>query len=689
MKHFFLFALIFLITLNLFAQTDGKFFLSADSLRKHRQIRIVENWKYHSGDDSTWAKPEFDDSTWGTVLTWLHPQRMPQAGWSGRGWFRLHLKIDSALVNTPLALIVTQRGASEIYLDGKLIHHFGKIGTSTSDEQTYWERNPKVILFKKNSVLLAVRYSNFSTRHFTQHGTWIGFGLGFGNMDEIVAARASEVRNETIGQAIITAVPVTFALLHLALFLFYPRMRANAYFALFALGFAALYFLGNQFAFIVNPNLVLLLTRSQDAIGLLTIASGIRFAYALFYEKLPKQFWFFLIGAAGFGLWFWTHAYSDHTLLWIFVLVGLIEMLRVIIWAIVKRKDGAWIIGIGFGIFVVAAALNMFDDLGVIKLANEGLYIMAGFFCLMASMSLYLSRNFAQTNKALERKLIEVKALSEKTLQQERQAKELEMHRKLLEAENARKTKELEEARQLQLSMLPQTVPQLPNLEIAVYMKTATEVGGDYYDFHLAEDGTLTVAIGDATGHGTKAGTVVTATKSLFQVLAQNDDSPQVFRRFTQTLKSMNLGRMYMAMTLIKFKDNKIKIAAAGMPPTLVYRAATKTVEEINIKAMPLGSFAQFPYKQEELELAPGDTIALMSDGLPEMFNHEGEILDYPAAKNIFAEVAEQSPHEIITHLIKAGETWANGRPQDDDVTFVVMKVTQPARPGISGDESK
>ncbi|MGH7595234.1 MAG: PP2C family protein-serine/threonine phosphatase [bacterium] len=145
--------------------------------------------------------------------------------------------------------------------------------------------------------------------------------------------------------------------------------------------------------------------------------------------------------------------------------------------------------------------------------------------------------------------------------------------------------------------MLPQTVPQLPNLEIAVYMKTATEVGGDYYDFHLAEDGTLTVAIGDATGHGTKAGTVVTATKSLFQVLAQNDDSPQVFRRFTQTLKSMNLGRMYMAMTLIKFKDNKIKIAAAGMPPALIYRAATKSVEEVNIKAMPLGSFLNSGHK--------------------------------------------------------------------------------------------
>jgi len=68
--------------------------------------------------------------------------------------------------------------------------------------------------------------------------------------------------------------------------------------------------------------------------------------------------------------------------------------------------------------------------------------------------------------------------------------------------------------------------------------------------------------------------------------------------------------------------------------------------------------------------------IALMSDGLSEMFNHEGEILDYPAAKNLFAEVAGQLPAEIIAHLNRAGEKWANGHPQEDDVTFVVMKVT-------------
>ena len=106
----------------------------------------------------------------------------------------------------------------------------------------------------------------------------------------------------------------------------------------------------------------------------------------------------------------------------------------------------------------------------------------------------------------------------------EQRFKSKEAEAKSLKTENERKTHELEEARKLQLSMLPERLPEIQNLDIAVYMKTATEVGGDYYDFYLAEDGTLTVAIGDATGHGMQAGTMVASAKSLFRALGGGSD---------------------------------------------------------------------------------------------------------------------------------------------------------------------
>ncbi len=246
--------------------------------------------------------------------------------------------------------------------------------------------------------------------------------------------------------------------------------------------------------------------------------------------------------------------------------------------------------------------------------------------------------------------------------------------REEVEAENEARARELEEARQLQLSMLPKSAPQLPDLEIAAYMKTATEVGGDYYDFHLSEDGTLTVMIGDATGHGLKAGTVVTATKSLLNHLAASDDIPAILRQSSRALKQMNLRGLFMAMTMVKVRGDRLSLSVAGMPPVLVYRAGDRCVEELELRGVPLGSVANYSYREEAINLTAGDIVVLMSDGLPERFDAEGETLGYAAAKEVLKECAAAHPRQIIERLVQLGNAWGDGRPQDDDVTFVVMK---------------
>ena len=247
--------------------------------------------------------------------------------------------------------------------------------------------------------------------------------------------------------------------------------------------------------------------------------------------------------------------------------------------------------------------------------------------------------------------------------------------REELEAENEARAKELEEARQLQLSMLPKRVPQLPHLEIAAYMKTATEVGGDYYDFHVSSDGTLTIAVGDATGHGLKAGTVVTAMKGLFHTHAQNDELLSVLSQSSHALKAMNLRSLFMALTLVKLHGNEMHIAAAGMPPTLIYHAATNTVEEVLMKTMPLGSLRNYPYREAQFTLQTGDVVVLLSDGFPERFNADGEILGFDKAQEVLEGSAHLPAQQIIEQFLRTEEQWAQGFAQNDDVTFVVLKV--------------
>jgi serine phosphatase RsbU (regulator of sigma subunit) len=137
----------------------------------------------------------------------------------------------------------------------------------------------------------------------------------------------------------------------------------------------------------------------------------------------------------------------------------------------------------------------------------------------------------------------------------------------------------------------------------------------------------------------------------------------------------MNLRGLFMAMTMLKIKDNQVQISSAGMPATLIYRAATKQVEEIFIKAMPLGSIVKFPYVQQQISLSPDDCLVIMSDGFPEMFNHQNEMLGFDKAAEVLPNLADNSPEEVVNCLVHIGETWAGTRPADDDVTFVVLKV--------------
>jgi serine phosphatase RsbU (regulator of sigma subunit) len=251
---------------------------------------------------------------------------------------------------------------------------------------------------------------------------------------------------------------------------------------------------------------------------------------------------------------------------------------------------------------------------------------------------------------------------------------EQETEQRLLRNEYERKTRELEEARTFQLSLLPKTLPAHPGFEIAVSMQTATEVGGDYYDFHLSEDGVLTAAVGDATGHGARAGTMVTVVKSLFSADSGRSAPRDFLAEAAVAVKRMELERMAMSLILARMQGKTLTLAAAGMPPALLYRAATREVEEIALEGMPLGGLA-YDYQELSLAIASGDTLLLMTDGLPELQDDRGEPFGYPRVRESFQELGGRTPEDVIAGLGDAARTWTGGKPPNDDVTFVVVRA--------------
>ena len=278
-----------------------------------------------------------------------------------------------------------------------------------------------------------------------------------------------------------------------------------------------------------------------------------------------------------------------------------------------------------------------------------------------------LARNFNRMASDLHEQ--QRKLVGEVQLREEQETRE-----RLLAAENARKTKELEDARKFQLSLLPNSLPNHDDLLVEVHMETATEVGGDYYDFVSESDGTLTTAIGDATGHGATAGTMVTAFKSLFTASARDSALSEFLENSSSTIKRMNLGRMAMALTLVRYRDDEITVAAAGMPPPLLWRSARDAVEEIEVTGLPLGGLSDSTYQETHRHIEPGDALLLMSDGFPELPNPAGDPLGYKTVRKIFSDVAHKEPGEVIQELVQAAEIWRGERPLLDDITFVLLK---------------
>ncbi len=205
-------------------------------------------------------------------------------------------------------------------------------------------------------------------------------------------------------------------------------------------------------------------------------------------------------------------------------------------------------------------------------------------------------------------------------------------------------------------------------------MNPATEVGGDYYDYQVADDGTLTLAIGDATGHGLQANALVTATKSLFASLGHQPDLIDIIRQASATIRRIGLPKVYMAFALARVRGRTLEVVGAGMPEALLYRAADKQVTTIPLKGMPLGGMPAFAYQKTTVELAPGDTLLLMSDGFPEQFNKDRDMRGYAFAADFLLNQCPNPPETIIERFTSALAAWRADQPQTDDVTFVIYQ---------------
>jgi serine phosphatase RsbU (regulator of sigma subunit) len=465
-------------------------------------------------------------------------------------------------------------------------------------------------------------------------------------------------------QIFFTAITLAFGLFHFIFFIYNKQFKENLVYSIFLFVYAASMFFDYQASLSASAEERIFYLRIHRLLMPLSQVLVLLSLHSILKQKIKTSSWIII----GYYIVFTPAAALNPVRNFIYLQIGmvllLIECFRIVIKSSKEKVEGVWIIAAGFSILFLFSLYDWLLDFNLInRIANFTNGYPFGTIGLFICMSIFISKSFAKSNL--------------KIIQQEKLNKEQEIERKFLEAENKRKSRELEDARRLQLSILPKSFPEIRHLEISADMRTAAEVGGDYYDYHVSNDGTVTLALGDATGHGIKSGILVTLIKSQFDAMAHTFFIPDFFNHCTRTIKKMNLGNLYMGMTVLKVQEYKITASAAGMPPFLVYRKNTNSIEEVVLKGMPLGAHSEYPYQQTIFKVYPGDIILLLTDGFVELFNANREMLDIEMAKSIFLESVRKNSTNIINDLLLAADKWLNGFQQADDITFLLIKVKQ------------
>jgi len=244
---------------------------------------------------------------------------------------------------------------------------------------------------------------------------------------------------------------------------------------------------------------------------------------------------------------------------------------------------------------------------------------------------------------------------------------------RLRKIEEDRKNSELKAARDLQQSMLPKENPKRSDLDIATYIRSSTEVGGDYYDFFPQVDGSIFSVCGDATGHGVTSGMMVSVTKAGLNGI--NPVKPhKILQRLNGVVKRIDLGTLRMSLNIAEITQNEIYLSSAAMPPIYLYKASTKSIEEFMNNGLPLGGFKDEEYVLETRNFESGDILVQLSDGLPEAPNSKGEMYDYERLKNLILSTVHLPSKEIIDVLMKSVDEWMEGKHNPDDITLVITK---------------
>jgi serine phosphatase RsbU (regulator of sigma subunit) len=237
---------------------------------------------------------------------------------------------------------------------------------------------------------------------------------------------------------------------------------------------------------------------------------------------------------------------------------------------------------------------------------------------------------------------------------------------------------ELEMARQIQLSILPHSIPKLTGLDIAAHYLPMTSVAGDFYDFIQIDDKHIGILIADVSGHGLPSALIASMLQVALSGQAGHATKPaKVLLGLNRALCGKFTQNFVTATYVyVDLENNQMRYAGAGHPPMLQWRNSTGKTAQILENGLFLGMFAEASYEALEFPLEPGDRYVLYTDGILEATNSAQEQFGADRLMSFIKNHNHLEAEPFSQTLLDDLAGWSNqtvDQGQQDDITLLVI----------------
>ena len=235
---------------------------------------------------------------------------------------------------------------------------------------------------------------------------------------------------------------------------------------------------------------------------------------------------------------------------------------------------------------------------------------------------------------------------------------------------------ELDVASSIQQSILPTELPQEHDYQMFGSMKSARNVGGDFFDVVRLPDRRVGLAIADVSDKGVPAALFMMSTRTLLKGAAIGAINPgDVIGTVNQLLCEDNDAAMFVTLIYGVYdpETGRLTYANGGHNPPLIVHSDNSSTLLPPTDGLALGLIPDYEYQQRTVTVAPGEALVLYTDGVTEAMNGDDEEFGVERLQDIFKESDPHGPHAITRLIFDAVDTFAGDTPQSDDVTCLTL----------------